>query len=225
MRLLYENIVPWGRSFSEYVQMFCLSDADLSKRILDCGGGPSSFTAEGRARGIDVISIDPLYSFGEDDISTRIDETFETVISKTREHKEKFIWKNISSIEDLGVKRMIAMKTFLEDYTQNSKNYINGYLPTLPFDNGEFDLALSSHFLFLYSDNLSFDFHFQSILEMLRVAKEVRIFPLLTTNGETSSHLEKLLSKLPNAYSASISMVDYEFQKGGNKVLVIGKQL
>jgi hypothetical protein len=41
-----DQVVPWGRSFSEYRRMCALSDADLESRILGCAGGPASVNAE-----------------------------------------------------------------------------------------------------------------------------------------------------------------------------------
>ena len=38
-----EQVVPWGRSFDEYCNMFALSSDDLALRILGCGDGPASF--------------------------------------------------------------------------------------------------------------------------------------------------------------------------------------
>ena len=86
----------------------------------------------------------------------------------------------------------------------------------------EFDLALSSHFLFLYSDHLSFDFHLASIKEMLRVSRETRIFPLLDVNGNKSTYFDKVVSEL-NQYKVTVKKVNYEFQIGGNEVLIILK--
>ncbi|MCI5142695.1 MAG: SAM-dependent methyltransferase, partial [Candidatus Electrothrix sp. ATG1] len=43
MTFQLKEIVPWGRSFQEYVAMFALSEDDLGKRILGCGDGPASF--------------------------------------------------------------------------------------------------------------------------------------------------------------------------------------
>ncbi len=45
--------------------------------------------------------------------------------------------------------------------------YIPGELPELPFEDQAFDIALSSHFLFLYTDNLTLEFHITAIYEML----------------------------------------------------------
>ena len=59
-----ENIVPWGRSKKEYMEMFNLGKEDvLNKRILGCGDGPSSFNTEVDYDGGRVVSIDPLYAY------------------------------------------------------------------------------------------------------------------------------------------------------------------
>ncbi|WP_216593342.1 hypothetical protein [Cyanobium gracile] len=47
-----EQIVPWGRSFEEYVAMFSLADSDLAGRILGCGDGPAGFNAEASRQGL-----------------------------------------------------------------------------------------------------------------------------------------------------------------------------
>jgi hypothetical protein len=70
------------------------------------------------------------------------------------------------------------MEKFLADYERGlrEQRYITGELPSLPFDSGSFGLAVCSHLLFLYSDLLSEDFHIRSVLELCRVAGEVRLF-------------------------------------------------
>ena len=50
----------------------------------------------------------------------------------------------------------------------------------------EFDLALVSHFLILYSAHLSFDVYLAAVRELCRVASAVRIFPILTLAREPS---------------------------------------
>ena len=52
-------------------------------------------------------------------------------------------------------------------------------LPTLPFADAAFEMALCSHLLFLYSSQLGEAFDRAAVREMCRVAAEVRIFPLL----------------------------------------------
>ena len=78
------SIVPWGRSLDEYRAMFALSPADLRSRMLDCGGGPASFNAEGTALGARIVSVDPLYAYAARDIERRIEETFGAVMSQAQ---------------------------------------------------------------------------------------------------------------------------------------------
>lgn len=63
MGVTLNEIVPWGRSFSEYQKMFDLTDSDLEERILGCADGPASFNAGLTAQVGTVVSVDPLYSF------------------------------------------------------------------------------------------------------------------------------------------------------------------
>lgn len=60
------RVVPWGRSYAEYVAMFALSDEDLKRRILGCGDGPAALNAGLTGRGGSVVSVDPLYAFSAD---------------------------------------------------------------------------------------------------------------------------------------------------------------
>ena len=119
---------------------------------------------------------------------------------------------------------MTAMRQFLEDFPQGKiqGRYITAELPELPFANRQFDLALCSHFLFTYSDHFSEQFHRDAIDELCRIAKEVRLFPLLKISGEPSPHLTPILSHLEQqGYHLAIEQVDYEFQRGGNQLLRI----
>jgi hypothetical protein len=51
----------------------------------------------------------------------------------------------------------------------------------------------------LYSAQLSADFHLASMLEMLRVAREVRVFPLLDLDLQRSAHLDPVTAELRSA--------------------------
>jgi hypothetical protein len=51
MPFTLDEVVPWGRSFDEYVAMFHLTAEDLEKRILGCGDGPAGFNAVMRKLG------------------------------------------------------------------------------------------------------------------------------------------------------------------------------
>jgi hypothetical protein len=119
---------------------------------------------------------------------------------------------------------MAAMHEFLADYAApcQDKRYVAASLPALPFANGSFDLTICSHFLFLYGEELSFEFHLRSVLELCRVSAEVRIFPLLNLQGGTSRHVKPIVAELSRReLPASIERVPYEFQRGGNEMMRI----
>lgn len=226
MAFRYESVVPWGRSFDEYRRMFMLTDEDLNARILGCGDGPASFNAHMSARGHHVISFDPLYQLTSLQIKARIAATYEEVVNQTRQNQDRFVWTTIKSPDELGQIRMAAMQDFLEDYEQGKTEgrYVAAELPHIPFASSSFDLAVCSHLLFLYSDNLSLTFHEQAVEEICRVAKEVRIFPILTYNAEPSPFVEPLTEKLMKAgYQMEIECVPYEFQRNGNKMLKVAR--
>ncbi len=219
-----KQVVPWGRSFEEYTSMFSLTDNDLDKKILGCSDGPASFNAHMRRHGKDCISIDPIYQFTAKEIENRINESFDEVLNQTTKNKDEFIWQDIKSVEELGKIRKKAMSQFLEDFKLGRKEnrYIAGELPKLNFTNQQFDLAICSHFLFLYSKQYSLNFHVDSIKELCRVAKEVRIFPILELGSKKSRHFEKTMEILTDEkYQIKIKTVPYEFQQGGNNALIV----
>jgi ubiquinone/menaquinone biosynthesis C-methylase UbiE len=162
--------------------------------------------------------------FSKEQFSCRIDEVADVVMAQVRQNDDAFVWKNIANPDALYDMRMSAMKQFLQDYNAGKKEgrYIEGSLPHLPFEEQQFDLALSSHFLFLYSEHLDEQFHKEAIAEMLRVAKEVRIFPLVTLTGEVSPYLEAIIEYFDTkGYVCKVVKTKYEFQKGGDEMLQI----
>ena len=222
MPFMLENVVPWGRSYDEYVAMFTLDCNDLKKSIIGCGDGPSSFNNTLTTCGGSVISVDPIYYFTTEEIAGRIDETYDLIMEQTRQNADEFVWTHIHSLDELGQVRMSAMRDFMTDFQQGKSEgrYINAELPNLPFSEGTFDLALCSHFLFLYSEHFDSAFHQQSLRELCRVAREVRVFPILELGSIRSRHIDAVVSDLSaEGYQVNIERVPYEFQRGGNEML------
>ena len=221
MTFTLDEVVPWGRSFDEYAAMFALDRHDLSRRILGCADGPASFNAEAAARGARVISCDPLYQFTAAQIAARIDDVAPVILEQTRASADGFVWDRFASVEELGRARHAAMDRFLDHYGgDEGDHYVAAALPTLPFPDHSFDLALVSHFLFLYSEHLSFDFHLAAMRELCHVASEVRVFPILTLAREPSPYLNPLIECLArDGWSGRLERVGYEFQRGGNVML------
>lgn len=224
MAMQLDAVVPFGRSLDEYTHMFTLTSQDLSQRILGVGDGPASFNAEATQQGATVISIDPIYCFSGAEILQRFDAVVDNIIGQVKATANDYVWGYHKSSEDLRYHREQAIQTFLADYELGKKGdrYQAAELPTLPFADGAFDLALCSHLLFLYSQHLDYAFHRSSVLEMLRVSQGVRIFPLLTLMLERSPHLDPLMIELQQlGYQVEVVKVAYELQKGGNEMLVI----
>jgi hypothetical protein len=223
-----ENIIPWGRSFDEYVNMFALDEKDLSKKIIGCGDGPASFNAEATQRNCRIVSFDPIYQFSVYDIEQRVRETYPQVMDQLCKNISDYRWDDVfHSTEEVGECRLTAMNKFLADFPhgKNAGRYIPAELPALPFKDGTFDLALCSHLLFLYTKHLTIEFHQESIKELLRVAGEVRIFPLQMLSRQNSPYVEQIADFVrKDGCTVNFQEVPYEFQKGSHQMMVICKR-
>ncbi|MGB3299898.1 MAG: SAM-dependent methyltransferase [Phormidesmis sp.] len=224
MAMQLDQVVPFGRSLNEYVKMFSLSKADLQGSILGVADGPASFNAEGTELGYKIHSVDPLYAFKGDEIRDRFYAVLESVIAQVADTEDDYVWRYHRSPADLKAHRIQATERFYTDYEKGKAQgrYHTGELPQLSYPNDAFDLGLCSHFLFLYSLQYDADFHIAAVEEMLRLCQEVRIFPLLTLNLEKSPHLDPVVDHFKKSgYQCAIETVEYEFQRGGNKMLKI----
>lgn len=222
MDFYYKDIVPWGRSFDEYLGMFNLSEEDLARDIIDVGGGPASFNALMHQRSTPIVSADPIYRYSEAELRQRIQETYDDVIAQARRNRDKFVWTHITSVDELADIRMQAMDTFCRDFEsgKQQERYIDASLPDLPFSDGHFELVLSAHLLFFYSANRDLAFHLNATRELLRIGTEVRIFPIVDVNGNPSPFLSPVIDELEKENIAcSIERVPYHFQKTGNEML------
>jgi hypothetical protein len=224
MSFSLDQVVPWGRSLDEYRRMFDLTPSDIEGPILGCGDGPASFNAEMTALGHPVVSCDPIYGSAKEDIARRVEATYTTIIEQVKVYSENFVWTDFRNPEHLGECRLAAMRRFLEDFDRGKAEgrYVEASLPILPFATGQFRLALCSHLLFLYSEQFSEEFHLASIKELVRIAGEVRIFPLLNLGGKPSPHVEPIRSRLMSAgFDVGVVRVPYEFQKRGNEMFCV----
>jgi ubiquinone/menaquinone biosynthesis C-methylase UbiE len=80
---------------------------------------------------------------------------------------------------------------------EGRSRYVDGSLPLLPFEDHAFSLVLCSHFLFLYAEQFGFEFHKQSLLELMRVCKpggEVRVYPLYSLGWKPYERMDELLA-------------------------------
>ncbi|HRI36920.1 MAG TPA: SAM-dependent methyltransferase [Nitrospira sp.] len=224
MAMKLDQVVPFGRSLDEYQAMFSLSSDDLDKKIIGVADGPASFNTEMLAQGRHVVSVDPLYAFRAVDIEQRFYAVVDEIMRQVKETPNDWVWRFHRSPEQLHERRIQVLTRFLVDYERGKTEgrYIIGKLPRLDFSDKRFQLALCSHFLFLYSDHFSYEFHRAAVFEMLRIAGEVRVFPLLTLALKPSPYLMPLIEDLArDGYHHEILSVSYELQRGGNQMLCI----
>jgi hypothetical protein len=220
------RIAPWGKSLEEYRRMFILSDDDLELRILECGDGSASFNAEMAALGYTVVSIDPVHLLPKEQIKERVTQNHASIMSRIERGRDEYLWSYFESPGDLRQHRLVTMEIFLEDIERGvtEGRYVREKLPSLSFDDQLFDLALCPHLLFTNADRLSLDFHLDLIKELCRVAKDVRIFPLLSPEGRTSPFVAEVQSHMANrGYVVDLVTVPYEFQRDGNQMMKISK--
>jgi SAM-dependent methyltransferase len=225
MGMQLDSVVPFGRTLAEYRLMFNLTDADLQRQILDIGAGPASFTAEMFQLGYRVTAIDPIYNFSSVEIQQQFDNCVDRIIGQIETSEQDWVWKFHQSPAALRRCRELALQLFLADYDRGKAagRYIAGEVPQA-IDNNFYDLILCSHFLLLYSAQLSWEFHARSVTKLLEHTNELRIFPLLTLMFDRSPYLDRLCEHVTTlGCKAQILPVEYEFQPGGNEMLVISR--
>jgi hypothetical protein len=215
MAFKLDNVIPWGRNFNEYKKMFLLDDNDTTKKIAGFGDGPASFNYEATKLGYSITSFDPIYQFSKNDLKNRIDEVRITVMQQMKENKNNYVWTNIRSLDELETIRMSAMQLFLTDFEQGKveKRYICHELPKrLPYENDSFDIGLSSHFLLMYTA-LGYDFHIQAMTEMLRICKEIRIFPLVDLDAHKTDLISDVIEYFKKIMLLKLKKHSINFKK------------
>jgi hypothetical protein len=224
MEIGLEDLVPWGRRLSEYTRIFQLTSEQLRQRILGCADGPSSFNAEMTRQGGNVISCDPLYAFSYGEIEARSRETNRELIEKLRCHPAGYDWNYFADSEAVSRARIEALSIFLADFEDGKAQgrYLPAALPHLPFAHGAFDLALCSFLFFLRPERHSISFHIDGLTELIRVAREVRVFPILQVDGRVPDYAEDIYDWLrAKEISVSFLSVPPTLHKGADRVLVL----
>jgi hypothetical protein len=217
------DIIVSSRPAEEYRAMFGLSlDEVLAGPVLDCPGGAGSFGADVRARGGEAVSADPAYALPREQILERCRAGLEHGIGYLERNRDSYVWTFFDDVEDLRARRGAALEDFARDFDGPDERYVVAELPRLPFPDDRFRLALCGYLLFAYPDHLDDDDHEAALRELLRVAREIRVFPLIDTAYVRYPGLDDLLARLaPDGVEGEVRRVDYEFQRGGNEVLIL----
>lgn len=212
-----------SRSFVEYQAFFALTPADSVRAVLDCSAGASGFAAVANARGGRVTAVDPAYALGRERLAEEARASLTTGRAIVGHHEDRFTWSWYGSRGRRDELRRDALDEFVADLQARPRAYVAGALPHLPFAGGAFDLALCSHLLFTWSDVFDEAWHEAALVELLRVAREVRVFPLVVQGtGDPVPFLPSVLDRLRDlGHRAEIVDVPYEFQRGAHRMLTV----
>lgn len=220
-----KRVVLLGRTLEEYRRFFGLDlEAWRGKAILDVGAGVSSFTAEARAMGLEVTAFDKIYGSPAEQIRHRCEDDLELVVGEIG-RKPVYKWNFYKTPEGMREFRARAYRAFFKDFAEQPKHYVAGELPRTAFADSQFDLTLVSYLLFVYEEQLSYKFHKETLLELLRITRgEIRVYPTVTFEAEPSKCLERVRND-PAFENCRFEVVptDFEFLRGSNCYLRITK--
>lgn len=217
------------RGFDEYRRMFDLTERELARgKILDVAGGGSSFTADAASRGYDAVAADPRYVESAKSWIEEAAAEIDTSTAKLEKLKDHFDWSYYGSLEQHREGRIESLKRFSAHLqsAEGRSRYRTGALPELPFRNDSFSLVLCSHFLFLYAGQFGYEFHKQSVLELMRVCEpggEVRIYPLYSLGWKPFERMDELLASIvENGGEPELLPSKLPFIPGSSQYLRIG---
>tara|TARA_R110002110_G_scaffold166602_2_gene367358 strand:- start:120197 stop:120910 length:714 start_codon:yes stop_codon:yes gene_type:complete len=215
------GVTALGFGLEEYIKMFDLTDIELNMNILDCRAGASCFAAQMHEQSQVVVACDPLYRSEFDQIKHLVNAAKDSIQNSFATSAQEF-----SILPEKAKEFMHQAETgieiFFNDFPEGQKagRYTGDSLPSLSFDDEQFQLALVCHYLFTFSEQMSVEDHLNAIKELVRVSNEVRIFPLVTYGGQLSPYVGEVVAMLQNlSYGVEIRGVDYALQNQGNAML------
>lgn len=225
--LVLDKVVLLGRTLEEYQRFFALDLGRLKgASVLDVASGVSSFCAEATQLGVNVTAFDPIYNQPPDVLREQCASDLERVASAIGNHPT-YRWDFYKTPANQRSMRARAFRTFLADYASAAPGrYVHGFLPKLPFADGQFDLTLVSYFLFVYQDLFDFAFHREALSELMRVTcGELRIYPTVSFEATRSVHLDRLFTDdtLQHLKFEEVQ-TDFEFLLNSNSYLRVTRK-
>jgi SAM-dependent methyltransferase len=216
-------VLVTSRSYDEYAAMFALGSRELAGSVLDCSSGASEFAAVAADRGARTVAVDPAYAMPRERLAEQAREDTERGGDIAQRYADRFTWRWYGGPERRDRMRQQALARFVTDRVVRPQRYVAAQLPQLPFTDDAFDLALCSHLLFTWADVLGRAWHAAALGELARVAREVRVFPTVVQGpGDPVPFWDELMTDLAAAgLTAQLRAVDYEFQVGADRMLVV----
>ena len=114
-----------------------------------------------------------------------------------------------------------ASVIFFSDFKIHPQRYVAGTLPRSPFADGEFDLTLVSYLLFAYQDRFDYEFHRESVLEIIVCDTSAkRAFTRRDFEAQSSEYIPMLQSDPAlQAFEFAEIETDFEFLVNSNSYL------
>ena len=223
-QLHLERVVFYGRSLAEYELFFNLDLPGLKgKSVLDCPSGAASFAAEAAQLGINVTAIDPMFENPVEKLRGIGAADIDHVMDEVEKVQHAYLSRYYQSMEQMRAARLRTLDLFCADFVRRRTSYVPALLPNLPFADGQFDLVLSGHFLFIYDNRLDYPFHLAATQELVRVSSnEVRLFPPAGMNRKPYPQLDQLRRDLEkDGITSELIRSNFEFVQGWNQILVL----
>ncbi len=215
------RVVFFGRTGADALAFFNLDLAAWQgRRVLDCPGGPGSFTALARAAGVESVAADPLYNLSLPELEHRCRD--DVAFTMERLALSPTLRPDFE-LSRFRQGKLEALEAFLADRRDHPEAYRATALPSLPFEAASFDLVLCGHLLFCYAPiadgglseqpDFDLDWHRRALAELLRVSRrEVRIYPAHTIERHPRAHpwVAPLLASLPPEWHGQLEPTVYD---------------
>ncbi|MBA4696444.1 MAG: hypothetical protein H2069_03515 [Legionella sp.] len=216
----------WGYRTDEYLKMFDLT-LDPTKRFLEFACGPSAFNQDLHHHAGEVVSCDGLFEMDKEALNHCVETSFHEVTAKLALQPTLNLKEYNDNLETLINMRQKGLQLFFADYPKGKDEgrYLGIDHAKLPFDDFSFDIALSAYHFFVNPNIGDLDSYLNILKELARVAKEVRLFPLVDCRGEPSPLLGPVLLGLQQQnYGIEVKEVPYNLQPNGNAMLRLWAQ-
>lgn len=210
--------VPMMMNWETAEMMFDLPFSALPEKVLFFPGGISSVNAELHQKGKQVVSIDSAYALSLYDLEKLQTEILQTCsLDWERANKNLSVEEKRSQEQIISAWQKIA-DLFMHDYqkAKNEGRYVAlANHSALPFKNNEFNLACCAGLLIEDQGAV-----LNLMMELLRVASEVRIFPHWLAGEKAHNALAAIMLVLQQEdYGVELKNVNYKAHEGAPVML------